>query len=154
MNRFAAANENAMRPGLSSKSTSTVTSRRRVLGDITNSHVDEDNRNAAKKPAVEIQSARMQVDPHDTRIYMQRPAEDIDANARDQANPQMATEVSEDLYDHFFQMEREYRINPNYISRQEFINEKMRTILVDWLVLSLLSQSHINITFPSPFSVG
>lgn len=136
MNKFGINNENVSRNVASSKPNAVV-SRRRVLGDITNSHVEDDHREAGKKPALEVaQDTRMQVDTYDTRIYMQRPPDDIDSNARDAENPQMVSDYANDIYENFFGLEREFRLNSNYISRQEFINEKMRCILVDWLVIS------------------
>merc|ERR1711968_386932 len=38
------------------------------------------------------------------------------------------------MYDIFRQSEVESQLNPNYMSTQPYINERMRTILVDWLV--------------------
>lgn len=70
----------------------------------------------------------------ESRIYMQRPPDDIDANSRDLENPQMAASYANDIYENFFNLEREFRVNHNYMGRQEAINEKMRCILIDWLV--------------------
>lgn len=138
MSKFGISNENMLRaaPKPLAPAPAPVASRRRILGDITNSHVDEDNRDASRKPAAYDADTRMQLDvpATETRIYMQRPPDDIDANARDLENPQMAASYANDIYENFFSLEREFRVNHNYMSRQEAINEKMRCILVDWLV--------------------
>lgn len=140
MSKFGISNENMLRaaPKPLAPAPAPVTSRRRILGDITNSHVDDDNRDASRKPAAYDADSRMQLDvpATETRIYMQRPPDDIDANARDLENPQMAASYANDIYENFFNLEREFRVNHNYMSRQEAINEKMRCILVDWLVSS------------------
>ena len=61
-----------------------------------------------------------------------RRVDDIDS--RDQENPAAVTEYVEDMYTYF--REREYRtgVSPNYMRQQTHINEKMRAILIDWLV--------------------
>jgi hypothetical protein len=67
-----------------------------------------------------------------SRPYMQRDADDIDT--RDAANPLLCTDVVTEMYDHFCDLEQTHMVNASYMSTQSFINEKMRTILVDWLV--------------------
>lgn len=140
-------NENMARMMPSTKPTavasvSNVAPRRRVLGDITNAHPEDEQRDSSKKPvhsfSVDSSSevdTRMQLDgPLDSRPYMQRPADDIDASSRDLENPQMAASYANEIYANFFELERRFRVYSNYMGNQEFINEKMRCILVDWLV--------------------
>jgi hypothetical protein len=133
-------NENALRTNQTSKASSSITSnpsRRRILGDITNSTVEDPSiRNAAlqRKPSAFVTStvtAAMEV-VDDGRIYMQRPVDDIDS--KDQENPIMVSLYANDMYQHFFEVEREFRVNGNYMTKQEFVNDKMRCILIDWLV--------------------
>jgi cyclin B len=137
MSKFGFSNENISR-SVAAKPVSAPMpgpSRRRILGDITNSHVDDDNRDASRKPAYEVENRVQTAAPvMESRIYMQRPHNDIDANPRDLENPQMAASYANDIFENFFNLEREYRVNPNYMSRQETVNEKMRCILIDWLV--------------------
>lgn len=64
--------------------------------------------------------------------YSRREADDIDA--RDSSNPLMVTEYVQDMYSHMRQKEITMRVNPAYMARQPHINEKMRAILIDWLV--------------------
>ncbi|RYY73481.1 hypothetical protein EON63_19970, partial [archaeon] len=70
------------------------------------------------------------------RPYMNREVDDIDS--RDAGNPLLCTGYVNDLYEHFHQLEQEYRVSGRYMQGQELVNEKMRGILVDWLVGLLL----------------
>ena len=60
-----------------------------------------------------------------------READDIDV--RDSNNPLMATNYVEDIYENMRQKEKD-AVSPTYMQRQPHINEKMRAILIDWLV--------------------
>jgi len=61
------------------------------------------------------------------------PTDDIDA--RDANNPLLCTEYVEALYETFGEQEKEVAVDPNYIAKtQTHVTEKMRTILVDWMV--------------------
>lgn len=57
-----------------------------------------------------------------------------DVDARDAENPQACTDYVNDMYAHFRKKEIETSVTPSYMSRQTHINEKMRAILIDWLV--------------------
>lgn len=57
--------------------------------------------------------------------------EDIDQNDYD--DPQAVVEYVNDIY-HYLMIKEKDRVNPQYINTQVDINEKMRSILVDWLV--------------------
>ncbi|XP_020370094.1 G2/mitotic-specific cyclin-B2 [Rhincodon typus] len=57
--------------------------------------------------------------------------EDIDAQDGD--NPQMCSQYIKDIYKYLRQLEMEQAIRPHYLEGQE-INERMRAILVDWLI--------------------
>ena len=63
---------------------------------------------------------------------MSRLSDDIDA--RDADNPLLCATYVNDMYDIFMEIEKKFAVNPNYMSAQQFINERMRVILVDWLV--------------------
>ena len=58
----------------------------------------------------------------------------VDIDKDDAANPQACVEYVNEIYDHFFATEGKSGPSANYIARQADINEKMRAILVDWLV--------------------
>jgi len=49
-------------------------------------------------------------------------------------NPQECIEYASEIYRHMKTIEREYRIDANYMKRQKEINTTMRAILIDWLV--------------------
>ena len=46
---------------------------------------------------------------------------------------QLAEEYQEEIIPYLISLEHKKRINPNYMSKQNDINEKMRMILIDWL---------------------
>lgn len=68
----------------------------------------------------------------DSRPYMRRDADNIDS--RDLSNPLLCTEVVNEMYESFRRTELEIKVDSNYMSSQVHVNEKMRTILIDWLV--------------------
>jgi hypothetical protein len=111
--------------------------KRRALGDITNAVTDDDkNATQNKKPVIfrsapemVVEETKMEVDD---RAYMQRVVDDIDG--RDFDNPLLVTCYVNEMYDHFNDMERDFKVSSNYMSTQDFVNEKMRSILADWLV--------------------
>ena len=49
-------------------------------------------------------------------------------------NPQEVNEYFNDIYNNILEEEKKYFKNPNYMSFQTDINEKMRAILLDWLI--------------------
>lgn len=111
--------------------------KRRALGDITNNTaISEEVGDGAKKPLVVIKSTldkeSESKDDLDGRPYMQRASDDIDA--RDAGNPLLATCYVNEMYDFFNNLEREMKVSPSYMTNQNFINERMRAILIDWLV--------------------
>lgn len=60
------------------------------------------------------------------------PPDDIDE--RDADDPLCATSYVQDMYEHFRMKEVSTSVRPVYMEDQSFINERMRSILVDWLV--------------------
>lgn len=60
------------------------------------------------------------------------PADDIDE--RDADDPLCATSYVQDMYEHFRSKELSTSVRPVYMEEQQYINERMRSILVDWLV--------------------
>lgn len=48
--------------------------------------------------------------------------------------PQCVAEYAGDIFRTLRGVENKYRVSENYFERQEDINEKMRTIMIDWLV--------------------
>ncbi|XP_031565308.1 G2/mitotic-specific cyclin-B-like isoform X2 [Actinia tenebrosa] len=58
--------------------------------------------------------------------------EDIDRE--DFNNPQLCAEYVNEIMRYLRAMERKYSVSPDYMNSQKEVNEKMRTILVDWLI--------------------
>jgi len=127
-----------------------VSRARRALGDITNSFggaADGQGKEANKKPTLAAPSSSIyppqetaRVDEDETamrtddsvRPYMKRESDNIDS--RDGSNPLLCTAYINDMYELFHTQERQLQLNPNYMSSQPNVNERMRAILVDWLV--------------------
>lgn len=53
---------------------------------------------------------------------------------RDAEDPLCATAYVQDMYEHFRMKEVSTSVRPTYMENQPHINERMRSILVDWLV--------------------
>jgi hypothetical protein len=64
--------------------------------------------------------------------YQFGPADNIDE--RDAEDPLCVTEYVQDMYHHFREKETITSVRPCYMDNQPHINERMRSILVDWLV--------------------
>ncbi|KAL8240404.1 hypothetical protein R6Q59_013759 [Mikania micrantha] len=59
----------------------------------------------------------------------------VDIDISDAKNPLAVVEYVEELYAHYRKMEIYGMVSPNYMLTQQFdINEKMRAILIDWLI--------------------
>ena len=116
--------------------------KRRVLGDITNTSSSHQVKDDSKKPAVAkkapplvkyVPRAVRVIDPNLTdREYMKRDSDDIDL--RDMKNPTLATCYVNEMYDNFAVLEKKFSPSATYMANQPFIDEKMRTIVIDWLV--------------------
>ncbi|XP_045811280.1 G2/mitotic-specific cyclin-1-like [Trifolium pratense] len=63
---------------------------------------------------------------------MEEPVLDIDISDAD--NPLAVTEYIEDLYSFYRKVESTGCVSPNYMAQQFDINERMRAILIDWLI--------------------
>lgn len=64
--------------------------------------------------------------------YQFGPADNIDE--RDAEDPLCVTDYVQDMYQHFRGKETMTSVRPLYMENQPHINERMRSILVDWLV--------------------
>ena len=60
------------------------------------------------------------------------PLPDIDS--RDRHNPLAAAEYAQDIYCYYRRVEPRFAVPADYMAGQAEINEKMRSILIDWLV--------------------
>ena len=72
----------------------------------------------------------IQADP--TSYQLTGTVDDIDE--RDKEDPLCVTDYVEDMYTHYRGKELETSVRPTYMEGQPHINERMRSILVDWLV--------------------
>lgn len=57
-----------------------------------------------------------------------------DIDKRDADDPLCATDYVQDMYENFRMKEDQTSVKPVYMERQTHINEKMRSILIDWLI--------------------
>jgi hypothetical protein len=148
-----------------------VSRARRALGDITNSFggaADGQGKEANKKPTLAAPSSSIyppqdtaRVDEDETamrtddnsRPYMKRESDNIDS--RDGSNPLLCTAYINDMYELFHTQERQLQVNANYMANQPNVNERMRAILVDWLVsfhpTYILHHCTINLFFSPVF---
>ncbi|KAK9813995.1 hypothetical protein WJX73_008530 [Symbiochloris irregularis] len=95
----------------------------------------------ARKPPVAVQAAstsailqKRSEDAVAVRNPAPPPAPEVDVDELDKSNPRAATEYVNDIFDYFRRVEPHYRVSPSYMSRQTDINDRMRAILLDWLV--------------------
>ncbi|CAM0903354.1 unnamed protein product [Alopecurus aequalis] len=58
----------------------------------------------------------------------------MDIDSADLGNPLAAAEYVEEMYKYYWQNEETSCVRPDYMSSQGDINEKMRAILIDWLI--------------------
>lgn len=58
--------------------------------------------------------------------------EDIDSQDAD--NPQLCAEYAKDIYKYMKELECKFHVPPTYLEHQTDINERMRCILIDWLI--------------------
>ncbi|XP_058220556.1 G2/mitotic-specific cyclin-2-like [Rhododendron vialii] len=72
---------------------------------------------------------RMEVEMEDTS---EEPVVDIDSN--DKKNPLAVVEYIDDIYSYYKKVESSSCVSPNYMAQQFDLNERMRGILIDWLI--------------------
>ncbi|KAM7475212.1 hypothetical protein LguiB_022455 [Lonicera macranthoides] len=65
-------------------------------------------------------------------VVEEEPVHDIDSS--DKRNPLAMVDYIEDIYAYYRKIENLGCVSPNYMSYQYDINEKMRGILIDWLI--------------------
>ncbi|XP_022132403.1 G2/mitotic-specific cyclin-2-like isoform X2 [Momordica charantia] len=58
----------------------------------------------------------------------------IDIDGVDSKNPLAVVDYVDDLYAHYRKIENSSCVSPNYMAQQFDINERMRAILIDWLI--------------------
>ncbi|MFS8016717.1 putative cyclin domain-containing protein [Helianthus anomalus] len=91
---------------------------------------EEDHPEPMALEATEPEKDLMEVEMED---IFEEPVIDIDIS--DAKNPLAVVEYVEDLYAHYRRIESCSMVSPNYmLTQQSDINEKMRAILIDWLI--------------------
>ncbi|KAL3655189.1 Cyclin-B2-3 [Castilleja foliolosa] len=80
----------------------------------------------------EIDRMDAEIEMEDVDDVEEEPVVDIDSG--DGKNPLAVTEYIDDLYAHYKSAESSSCVPPNYMSQQLDINERMRGILIDWLI--------------------
>lgn len=85
---------------------------------------------AAMRAAQEARRIQLGVDPGSYQITGN--CDDIDE--RDKDDPLCVTAYVEEMYVHFREKEEMTSVRPLYMENQKHINERMRSILIDWLV--------------------
>lgn len=86
----------------------------------------------AKSPVLESKARRLQKFEKVQQTYYDTQIDEVDAaEARD---PQACAEYAVQIFEHLKEIERMTLPSSGYMEKQEDINEKMRAILIDWLV--------------------
>lgn len=89
-----------------------------------------DDRNPIAQERDSIQNPRILADP--TSYQVTGSTDNIDERDRD--DPLCATAYVQEMYEYFREKEATTSVRPDFMERQAHINERMRAILVDWLV--------------------
>lgn len=114
--------------------------KRSALGDITNGKSNSSSAAANTKKAKGIPGKTKKAKSKSTSnpVISETiiPAHVRNVDEHDKRNPQMCTTYVNEIYDYLRTQENRplYRPSSTYIVRQEDINDKMRAILIDWLV--------------------
>ncbi|KAL6993372.1 hypothetical protein U1Q18_011489 [Sarracenia purpurea var. burkii] len=108
-----------------------------AVADVEEKKADIDTEDHAEPMSLE-QTEEAAVDPKDQmEIEMEDIFEDdpiVDIDGCDSKNPLAVVDYVDDLYAYYRRMENSSRVLPNYMTQQFDINEKMRAILIDWLI--------------------
>lgn len=91
----------------------------------------------AKEHAVKKQAKDVDVDVLGEALEscaIAKPENVVDIDRDDYSNPQLCAEYAQEIYQYMHKLEIEFKVSPNYMKQRTIITEKMRSILVDWLV--------------------
>jgi len=113
--------------------------KRSALGDISNrsqvSGFGGAKKQGPAKPSFQIQAEVAPAPRCDALAIHFTPVTEIDrVDANDILNPKYAAEYVGEIYDNYKSIELKYHPSSNYMDIQTDINEKMRAVLIDWLV--------------------
>lgn len=94
------------------------------------SNVERTVSSNSMETAVPQRSSSFQANP----VSYQHSGQVDNIDERDAEDPLCATDYVQDMYEHFRENEQSTSVRPVYMENQLHINERMRSILVDWLV--------------------
>ncbi|KAJ8545106.1 hypothetical protein K7X08_017689 [Anisodus acutangulus] len=102
-------------------------------------HMVEENEEAKDQPvpmSLELTETEVSNDKNQMEVEMEDIFEEtiIDIDGNDANNPLAAVEYVEDLFANYRKMEGYGCASPNYMAQQFDITERMRSILIDWLI--------------------
>jgi len=80
-----------------------------------------------------VEEVPMEVEQSDVDVSSRIPEGVTDIDAEDSSNPQLCTEYAQDIYAYLRQLEMRGAVRPDFLSGCP-ITDKMRAVLVDWLV--------------------
>lgn len=103
-------------------------------------YVDEEHKSPTEDIPVPMFLEHTEAMPSETdemeEVEMEDIAEEpvVDIDSCDAKNPLAVVDYIEDLYSYYRKMESFSCVSPNYMGQQSDINERMRSILIDWLI--------------------
>ena len=125
--------------------TAATTTERSALGDLTTAASNRATA-AAALPAANLTLARKSDDPrllseygrdesekYALKMRTDLPAGIDDIDVDDYVEPMFCAEYADEIYNYMLTKEAEDLIDPDYMSRQPHITQRMRAILVDWM---------------------
>ena len=137
-------NRYQLRENVREKNYGTAAGTRRALGDISNNATSGVQRVTKQFSDLSANSTHRPSPPVSSRAVGRPTARSgrvapsaqnwVDIDAADAKNPQACVAYVNEIYEHFFATEGKAGPKPSYITKQADINEKMRAILIDWLV--------------------
>jgi len=104
--------------------------RRTPLGDIGNT-INQDANGCKDKVVEKLQLVHKPTPP---TIVSARASLSPKVDEKNRSNALCVVDYVKEVHEHFHKTEAKYRPSVTFMSRQNDINEKMRAILVDWLV--------------------
>ncbi|KAF3446895.1 hypothetical protein FNV43_RR12075 [Rhamnella rubrinervis] len=105
--------------------------------DCTIIDVEDDEENSDVPMFVQHTESMMEeIDQMQEEVEMEDLAEEpvVDIDSSDKNNQLSVVEYIDDLYTYYKKVESSGCVPPNYMARQSDINDKMRGILIDWLI--------------------
>ncbi|KAK4773477.1 hypothetical protein SAY87_028496 [Trapa incisa] len=138
--KFAVQLANSQQPSSEKETDSqnqTISGQNNKFGDCI--YVDEEGSPAANNEHVpmtfEIPMEEVEMEDIEEEEEEEEEMEPImDIDGRDKKNPLAVVDYVEDIYAYHRKMENYSCVCPDYMLRQHDINEKMRSILIDWLI--------------------